>query len=441
LETVTLYQSLFASICQSLFFITHAGASVQKPISVIRSYPRVGGLGIKTKTLIMKVQHFLIFIACIIDCGSPIELLELGNAAFQQRDVSGSTIFFDITTLDSRTTSYNGAFYTLDDLSSAFVQLAPVSAYTAAEQLDEVLCFRVDETGFHTLELRNSSFELIQRYFNGSIASTLALNVSSAVSGVCALYAGTLHFVELNTIRSALGSESVPYEVFDIAVINDWLVALVYDELNSRFGLYNTSGGFIPLNQTQLYDRFLGAELETENAIGNTNVTGQYPTFDLLYEEALGTSSIQLSESGSTPRIDTITLNSFVVAEYGPQSIQNVVLAVESVTTYTVGLPTFNIPGTFEIGPGSTLALDLSGTDIEDGTTLTLFTYGSISGSFEEITVEGWTRSCESVIVENSQTPNEIQVIMSVTINDSCNAGTSALVTGPTIWYSLLLAI
>jgi len=55
---------------------------------------------------------------------------------------------------------------------------------------------------------------------------------------------------------------------------------------------------------------------------------------------------------------------------------------------------------------GGTLTLDLTGVDVEDGDTLTLFTYSSLEGSFDEIVIETTLTGCERVRAESTSTAN-----------------------------------
>lgn len=412
------------------------------------------------------MRRILTLSLLLLTSGSAWQLLELAPTGFQQ---SGSATY-DISTLDSRTASFNGSFYTVDALSSAFVQLSANSHYTLAQQLGEVLCFRVDATGFHSLELRNGAFELIHRYFNGSVASATRSTALSAVSGVCALHNGTLSFVELNTVHSGTGSFTVPHEVMDLTVIDEKLVALVYDTANTLLGLYHISAESLsPLSLPQLYDSFLGTELETAGYIGSVG-SGPYPAFDLL--EATATTSeslsanlsLQLSESRGTnaqdysaSTVETTTtvpalsittarttesqgapdsvplpviFTQFVVFDYIGTGLQNLELSQGSITTYAFGTPTINLPGTLSIGAGSTLTIDVSGQDITDGDTLTLFTFSESYGSYENILIEGWTSTCQEIRAESEEFENRLQVSLIVTESPECGNTAGLLTNG-----------
>jgi len=418
-----------------------------------------------------------LLLAGLLGCGSAWQLLELAPGTFQQRSSAGLTAALDITQLDALTASYNTSFYVLDSANSAFVQLSTSSIYTPAEQLGDVVCFRVDARGFHSLELRNGGFQLVWRYFNGSVASSASSAVQSVVYGRCALHLGALNFISLNGVHTSVGVQvQMPFEVLDIAEENGWLQALLYDSRNRRFLLYN--GSTTQLGELEIYDRFVGAELETPGALGSIGATGPYPIFDLLYGGSIGVGSSSavgtLTSSGllstplttstaatttptpvasSTPIATTTTtmpgpqqsqsqvviLNSFSVVDYSGQVLQNLELSQGSVTFYDTSLPTFGVAGNLVIGADSVLTLDISNIEVVDGTTLTLFTFGSLSGSFDEIRIEGWDRSCEQVYARPTTSDAELRVTLQVIPNELCNdAGTGLLMAATPILYFLL---
>lgn len=65
------------------------------------------------------------------------------------------------------------------------------------------------------------------------------------------------------------------------------------------------------------------------------------------------------------------------------------------------------------------LELDLSGVDVADGTTLTLFYYSSLSGSFDDISIIGYTQDCGRVEAETEFNNGEARAILKV-LTDSC---------------------
>ena len=93
------------------------------------------------------------------------------------------------------------------------------------------------------------------------------------------------------------------------------------------------------------------------------------------------------------------------VIEVGAPTPISLVL-VDTQTGLTVGNgyipPAF---GTLDIR-GGTLNVDLTGISVEDGDTLTLFTFSSLEGGFDEIVIDTTATGCEHVSVDSTSTIN-----------------------------------
>jgi len=393
---------------------------------------------------------FLLFISRVFAW----QTLRLAESEFQHHNSVGA---LDITSLDTRTASYNNLFYTIDTAASAFVELGTVSRYIAADQLDEVMCFRVNSDGFHSLELSDGGFSTKLRRPNGSLISSTPLpSVVTVLSEVCALYNGELCYAVDHRVAFCGQSPLLfPDHLLDMTDVNGSLVLLTLDTELQTFSRHIT--GSEPLVQQELVDTLFGGQPLSGNTLGDLGDAGPYPIFELLHESASVTTPVNsttmplLSEATPQSSVDRdssllsdstssvadtstsdssrsggvdirmLTLEIFTVADYITSSVTSVTLLDSSSTYFNIATGPLTLD-TLNVGSGSTLYIDVSGQDVEDGTTLTLFIFSEMTGNYDEIVVDGWTDTCHDVEAERSgNDPNSIQITLRVTENSVCN--------------------
>lgn len=401
------------------------------------------------------MNSIYVIISICITCLGATQIFVLKDDVFQIRDlIRNTTVTAPLSSLDVRTSTHHDSFYTFDENYGAFVQVSDTPTLTTAENISNLLCFDVDDRGFHSLEIVNGVFMVIDRFPNGSIQTTQPLvSQSPVLFNVC-----TLHNEELCTVNAErdllCGStaEAVPIEVLDIVSIDGHLCVFGMD--NNQLVRHNMSSGTNIVQATHLFDEFLGPYNYDENIIMNLGEAGPYPVFDLLEEaiieslasaasitsttpsesrtssiteqtthtSSIGSTSAEVSSSSSTSPSTIVVLEITNVANLPPLVIN---LVIESEVITPIGFGSFNVVQSLTIAPGSTLHLDVSGIDIEDGESFTIFTFADMTGSFDNIVIDGWTSDCIELFAEIDQSGSDLTAVFGTRDSGLCSASTS----------------
>jgi hypothetical protein len=101
---------------------------------------------------------------------------------------------------------------------------------------------------------------------------------------------------------------------------------------------------------------------------------------------------------------------------FGTEAFVNPVLIVDSSLSLQIGWPVQRFDAVQLRGQ---LSLDLSRVDVVDGATFTLFSYATLSGTFDEIALTGYTPDCGRVEAEADYSNGEVRVTLRV-LTDSC---------------------